>query len=77
MSDGSGIPPLAPELAQALGLLKASHEMYRDILGAVRDNVAANGEPDLPALVFRFNRALTNFAPRDRQIRRLLNRFGA
>ena len=77
MSDGSGIPPLAPELAHALGLLKASHEMYHDILGAVQDNVAATGEPDLPALVIRFNRALTDFAPRDRAIRRLLDRFEA
>jgi hypothetical protein len=68
---------MVPELARALGLLRASHHMYQDILAAVRDNVTEEGEPDLPELVLGFNRALTDFAPRDREIRRLLEQFGA
>jgi hypothetical protein len=67
---------MVPELARALGLLRASHQMYQDILAAVRENVTEEGEPDLPELVLGFNRALTDFAPRDREIRRLLEQFG-
>ena len=77
MSDEPSLPPLTLEPARALGLLKASHDMYHDILAAIQDNVAENGEANLPELVVRFNRALTDFAPRDREIRRLLDQFGS
>lgn len=35
------------------------------------------GDPDLPGLFARLNRALTEFAAWDRQIRRLLERYGS
>lgn len=75
MTDDADIPPLVPELAHALGLLRSSHELYHEILGAFRDNVAASGEPNLPDMLARLNKAMTEFAPRDREIRRLLDRF--
>ncbi len=77
MPDNNELPPLVPEMVRSLGLLKASHEFYADIVGALRDNIAKNGDPDIPQMVMRFNKALTEFAPRDREIRQLLNQFDA
>ena len=77
MPEDSEFPPLAPELAQALGLLRASHEMYREILSAIQDNVSGAGDPDMEKMVVAFNRALTGFAPRDHEIRQLLDKFDA
>ncbi len=77
MPDKNDFPPLVPEMVRSLGLLKASHEFYADIVGALRDNISVNGDPDIPAMVLRFNKALTEFAPRDREIRQLLKQFEA
>jgi len=57
--------------------LKASHDNYREILAAIRDAGAAGGDPDLPGLFARLNRTLTEFASWDRQIQRLLERYGS
>lgn len=70
------VAELAADMAQALVLLKASHGLYRDMLAAVGDSVASDGTADVEALCSRFNAALTSFAPRDIEIRRLMARFG-
>ena len=75
MSEQSELPPLVPEMAHALRLLDASHQFYAEIVGALRDNISPNGDPDIPAMVMGFNRALTGFAPRDREIRKILDDF--
>ncbi len=77
MPDKNELPPLVPEMVRSLGLLKASHEFYAEIVGALRDNISENGDPDIPQMVIRFNKALTSFAPRDREIRQLLTHFDA
>ncbi len=77
MPDEEELPPLVPNMAQALRLLKASHDSYREILAAIRDAGAAGRDPDLPGLFARLNRALTEFASWDRQIQRLLERYGS
>ena len=76
MDEQGTVTELAAEMAQALVLLKASHTLYRDMLSAVGDSVASDGTPDVEALCVRFNAALTSFAPRDVEIRRLMARFG-
>lgn len=75
MDDQADVTNLAADMAQALVLLKASHALYRDMLSAVDDSVAADGTADIEALCTRFNAALTGFAPRDVEIRRLVARF--
>jgi len=75
MPDEEELPPLVPDMAQALRLLKASHDNYREILAAIRDAGAGGGDPDLPGLFARLNRTLTEFASWDRQIQRLLERY--
>jgi len=75
MDDQVDVTSLAADMAQALVLLKASHALYRDLLSAVGDNVTAEGAADVEALCARFNAALTDFAPRDMEIRRLVARF--
>ena len=77
MPDEEEPPPLAPDMAQAPRPLKASHDSYREILAAIREAGEAGGDPDLPALFARLNRALTEFAAWDRQIKRLLERYGS
>ena len=77
MSDDARTPPLATEMGQALGLLRASHNLYGAILSAVKESVAEDGSPDLPALFRRLNAVLTGFAPHDRLIRQLLARYEA
>lgn len=77
MTGDAEIPPLAPELAQALGLLRASHEMYREILSAIQESVSGAGDPDVEKMVVAFHRTLTGFAPRDHEIRGLLDKFDA
>jgi len=77
MSDDARTPPLATEMGQALGLLRASHNLYDEILAAVKDSVAEDGAPDLPGLFQRLNAVLTSFAPHDRLIRQLLARYDA
>ena len=37
MPDEEELPPLVPDMAQALRLLKATHDNYREILAAIRD----------------------------------------
>ena len=76
MDDQANVSELAAEMAQALVLLKASHGLYRDMLSAVGDSVANDGTADVEALCAHFNAALTSFAPRDIEIRRLMARFG-
>lgn len=75
MQEKTGLPALAADLAFALGLLKASDALYRELLAAVEDHVDEDGTADLEALLSRFNTALRSFAPRDREIGRLLSRF--
>ena len=77
MSDDAGITPLAPELAQSMTLLQASHEFYQAMLEAVRENADSGprGDPDFPGLFRQMNRALTGFAPRDHEIKQLLSRL--
>ncbi len=62
---------------QALGLLGTSHDLYDAILSAVKESVAEDGAPDLPALFQRLNAVLTSFAPHDRLIRQLLAGYDA
>ena len=76
MDQQTDVTKLAADVAQALVLLKASHALYRDMLSAVGDSVSADGTADVEALCTRFNAALTGFAPRDMEIRRLMARFG-
>lgn len=76
MDDQADVTSLAAEMAQALVLLKASHLLYRDMLTAVGESVASDGTADVETLCARFNAALTGFAPRDVEIRRLMARFG-
>ena len=66
---------LATDMSLALSLLRASHEMYQDLLSVVRANVAEDGSADFDGLTKGVNRALTGFAPRDLEIRRLLADF--
>ena len=68
---------LAADMAQALGLLKASQALYGEMLEAVRDNVAEDGTADVERLLARFNAALTGYARRDLEIKRLLARYAA
>lgn len=68
---------LAADMAQALGLLKASRALYGEMLEAVRDNVAEDGTADVEKLLARFNAALTGYARRDLEIKRLLARYSA
>lgn len=75
MTDDSGIPPLAAELTQSMVLLRATHEFYQSILVALSENTDPNGSPDLPELFRQLNATLTNFAPRDMEIRSLLSRL--
>ena len=51
MSDPTGITPLAPELAQSMTLLRASHGFYQAILEAVRESAdtGPRGTPTFPA----------------------------
>ncbi len=66
---------LAADLSEALRLLRASHDLYQEILNNLRDNVAPDGTADFDPLCQRLNAALTGFAPRDLEIRRLSARF--
>jgi hypothetical protein len=75
MTEDSGLPPLVAEMAQARALLGASHDFYQAILNAVRDSTDEAGEPDFGGLFRRMNKALTGFAPRDHEIKRLLGRL--
>ena len=77
MTDERGMTPLAPELAQSMTLLQASHAFYQAILEAVRENTGTGprGDPDFPGLFRQMNEALTAFAPRDHEIKRLLSRL--
>lgn len=63
---------VASDLALALALLRASDTLYQEILTAIGRHVAPDGDADIPGLVADLNRLLTAFAPRDREIRRLL-----
>jgi len=63
---------VASDLALALALLRASDTLYRDVLTAIGRHVGSDGDADIPSLVADLNRLLTAFAPRDREIRRLL-----
>ena len=77
MSDPTSITPLAPELAQSMTLLRASHAFYQAILEAVRQNTdtGPRGDPDFAGLFRQMNEALTGFAPRDHEIKQLLSRL--
>lgn len=75
MSGDDNARNMALEMAQALSLLRAGHGLYTDILDALRVTVDARGDADIPVLVRRLNEALTAYAPRDAEIRRLLARY--
>lgn len=77
MSEQADVTRLATDMSQALGLLKSSRALYGELLAAVRDNVTDKGEADIESLLARFNAALTGFARRDLEIKRLLARYGA
>ena len=65
---------LAMDHAHALRLLHASHELYQEIVGTLRDTVAENGRIDADQMAKRVNQALTSFAPRDHEIARLIEK---
>ncbi len=71
----SGLPPLVAEVTQAAILLAASHDFFQAVLSAVRDSTDEAGEPDFPGLFRRMNKALTEFAPRDHEIKQLVARL--
>lgn len=75
MSLGDDARAMAMEMAQALALLRAGHTLYADILSAVRETVGPDGDADIPILVQRLNEALTAYAPRDAETRRLLSKY--
>lgn len=75
MTKDLGLPPLVAEMAQVRALLGASHDFYQAILNAVRDSTDEAGEPDFGGLFRRMNKAVTGFAPRDHEIKRLFGRL--
>ena len=77
MADEPRVPQLPAVMSQSLMLLRASHDLYQSFLDALRENTDELGDPDLPGLFRQLNQALTGFAARDLEIRRLLSRFDA
>ena len=75
LADEPRVPQLPADMSQSLMLLRASHDLYQSFLDALRQNNDELGDPDLPGLFRQMNEALTGFAPRDMEIRRLLSRF--
>ena len=63
---------MAMDHARALQLLEASHGLYREIVETLRETVAESGRIDAEQMARRINHALTDFAPRDVEIQRLL-----
>ena len=68
-TDGSEI---AHDLAHAVQLLRAAHEMYQEIL-----EHAGHDSLDVPAFLKRLNGALVGFKGYDRRIAGLLDRYQA
>ncbi|MDA0367257.1 MAG: hypothetical protein O3C65_01160 [Proteobacteria bacterium] len=67
---------LANDLAHAVQLLRASHDMYQEILRASLDHVGRD-ELDIPAFLKRLNGALVGFKSHDSRIASLLARYRA
>ncbi|NQV80672.1 MAG: hypothetical protein HQ495_08965 [Alphaproteobacteria bacterium] len=65
---------LAHDLAHAVQLLRAAHDMYQDILHASLDH-AGRDELDIPAFLKRLNRALVGFKAYDTRIAGVLARY--
>jgi hypothetical protein len=72
-TDGS---EMAHDLAHAVQLLRAAHEMYQEILRASLDH-AGHDSLDVPAFLKRLNGALVGFKGYDRRIAGLLDRYQA
>ena len=75
MSSEDDTRTMALEMAQALALVRAGHTLYTDLLAAVRETVASDGDADIPVLVKRLNEAITAYAPRDTAARSLLAKY--
>lgn len=76
MNDVKDIDPLAADLADAVRLLGASDRLYQEILSILRETVANDGTPQIEAFARRLNKSLTDFAPRDVEVRNFLSRRG-
>ena len=72
-TDGS---EMAHDLANAVQLLRAAHEMYQEILRASLEH-AGHDSLDVPAFLKRLNGALVGFKGYDRRIAGLLDRYQA
>jgi hypothetical protein len=67
-------PDVAHDLAQAVQLLRAAHDMYQEILRASLDH-AGRDALDIPAFLKRLNGALVGFKTYDQRISGLIDRY--
>lgn len=67
---------LTLQRTQAVRLAKAGHELFSEIVAAVSETMKSDGSGDVTEFSRRLNEALTKFAPRDFEIKRLLENEG-
>lgn len=67
---------ISHDMAQAIQILEATHDMYQEILRASLDH-AGHDDLDIPAFLKRLNGALVGFKTYDTQIAGLLERYRA
>ena len=67
------IRDLTMDRMRAVQLARAGHELYSEIMTAISETMNADGSGDVEGFSRRLNEALTKFAPRDFEIRRLLD----